>query len=114
MKKKFMIVAMILLVCFSLVACGKNSESPYVGTWKGVKVGYGGVEMSIEELFGAEIIIELKDDGTCSVDFAGDKGSGNWTETEDGFSIEGEMDFKVEGNTGTADYDGATLTIEKQ
>lgn len=40
--------------------------------------------------------------------------SGKWSETEDGFSIEDELDFKVDGDKATLDYSGVIITLEKQ
>ena len=37
-----------------------------------------------------------------------------WTETEGGFCVDDEIDFEVDGDTALADYDGVTITLEKQ
>lgn len=62
MRKKIMIAAAILVMCFAFVSCGKSmADSPYVGTWKAVNASYSGIEMSVESIIGGEMTFELKD-----------------------------------------------------
>lgn len=115
MKKKIMIAVAVLVMCFAFVSCGKSmADSPYVGTWKATSASYSGIEMSVKSILGGEMTFELKDTGKCTLSVAGEERSGKWTETEDGFNVEDEFDFKVDGNTGTMDYSGVTITVEKQ
>ena len=108
MRKKIMIAAAILVMCFAFVSCGKSmADSPYVGTWKAVNASYSGIEMSVESIIGGEMTFELKDNGKCVLNVAGE-------ENEDGFNVEDEFDFKVDGDKATMDYSGVTITLEKQ
>ena len=70
--------------------------------------------MSVESIIGGEMTFELKDNGKCILNIAGEEESGKWSETEDGFSIEDELDFKVDGDKATLDYSGVIITLEKQ
>lgn len=115
MKKKITIVTMILVLCFAFVSCGKSmADSPYLGTWKATSASYSGISMSVESILGGEMTFELKDTGKCSLTIAGENHSGSWSETENGFNVEDEFDFTVDGDTATLDYDGVTITLERQ
>lgn len=108
MRKKIMIAAAILVMCFAFVSCGKSmADSPYVGTWKAVNASYSGIEMSVESIIGGEMTFELKDNGKCVLNVAGEEESGKWSE-------EDQFDFKVDGDKATMDYSGVTITLEKQ
>lgn len=115
MKKKIMIVMLIMVMCFAFLACGKDAkDSPYVGTWKAVSASFSGIEMSVEEVMGGEMIFEVKDNGKCTLNLAGEEETAKWTEIEGGFSVDDEISFKVDGNMALAEYDGITITLEKQ
>ena len=88
MRKKIMIAAAILVMCFAFVSCGKS--------------------------IGGEMTFELKDNGKCVLNVAGEEESGKWSENEDGFNVEDQFDFKVDGDKATMDYSGVTITLEKQ
>ena len=92
-----------------------------VGTWKAVNASYSGIEMSVESIIGGEMTFELKDNGKCVLNVAGEEESGKWSENEDGFNVEDQFDFKVDGDKATmdrtrrGDYNpGKTVTLEKQ
>ncbi len=113
--KKLTIIVLSLIMIFSLASCGKNmKDSPYVGTWKATTASYSGIEMSVENLLGGEMTFELKDNGKCTMNIAGEKASGKWSETDNGFNVENEFDFKVDGEKATVDYSGVTISLEKQ
>ena len=115
MKKKILVAITILILCVAFVSCGQDmADSPHVGTWKGVDASYSGISMSVESIIGGEMTFELKDDGKCILNIAGAEESGKWSETEDGFSIEDELDFKVDGDKATLDSSGVIITLEKQ
>ena len=56
----------------------------------------------------------MKDNGKCVLNVAGEEESGKWSENEDGFNVEDQFDFKVDGDKATMDYSGVTITLEKQ
>lgn len=115
MKKKIMIAVAVLVMCFALLSCGKSmADSPHVGTWKAVSASYSGMSMSVDSILGGEMTFELKDDGQCVLNIAGEEESAEWTETAEGFNVDDELDFKVDGSTATVDYSGVTITLEKQ
>lgn len=89
------------------------ADSPYVGTWKAVNASYSGIEMSVESIIGGEMTFELKDNGKCVLNVAGEEESGKWSENEDGFNVEDQFDFKVDGDKATMDYSGVTITLGK-
>ena len=70
--------------------------------------------MSVESVIGGEMTFELKADGKCILNVAGEEDSAEWTETEEGFKVDDEVTFKVDGNTATMDYSGVTITLEKE
>ena len=115
MKKKIMIALAVLVMSFAFVSCGKSmADSPYLGTWKAVSASYSGMDMSVESILGGEMTFELKDNGKCVLNVAGDEETGKWSENEDGFNVEDQFDFKVDGDVATMDYSGVTITLEKQ
>ena len=115
MKKKITIAAAILVLCFAFVSCGKSmADSPYLGTWKATSASYSGITMAVESILGGEMVFELKDTGKCELTIADESHSGSWTETEDGFNVEDEFDFIVDGDTATLDYEDIIITLERQ
>ena len=72
------------------------------------------MDMSVESILGGEMTFELKDNGKCVLNVAGDEETGKWSENEDGFNVEDQFDFKVDGDVATMDYSGVTITLEKQ
>lgn len=119
MKKMLKGISMMLIVMlfmFNLTACGgaDYSDSPYVGTWKGVSAEYSGFEMGIEEILGGEFTVTLNDNGKCTLSIAGEEESGKWKETENGFNLVDEFDFTVDGGTAVLDYDGVAMYFEQQ
>lgn len=116
MKKKLITMLTVVAMCFTFVSCGGGSsdESPYVGIWKATNASYAGLEMSVEEALGGEMIFEVKADGECTVEFAGQKESAGWVETDEGFIVDDEVEFKVDGDKATVDFEGVLLDLEKQ
>ncbi len=113
--KKITVLVLSLVLVFAMVSCGKNmKDSPYVGTWKATTASYSGFDMSVESILGGEMTIELKDDGKCTLSIADEEESGKWSETEDGFKMADEYEFKVDKDVATMDYSGVTITLKKQ
>lgn len=119
MKKMLKGIAMLLVVMMLMVgltACGgaDYSDSPYLGTWKGVSAEYAGLEMGIADILGGEFDVTLEANGKCTLSIAGDEEKGKWTETENGFNLVDEFDFTVDGETAVLDYDGVAMYFEHQ
>lgn len=86
---KKLITLLCALSMFLLAACGKDmSNSKYVGTWVGTTVEYGGMELSIEDIYG-KFEVELDAKGKATVTTADDSKSGKWDESETGVSLDG-------------------------
>ena len=91
MKKKVLAVVLILTMCFIFASCGKDAkESPYVGTWKAINASFAGVEMSVEEVMGGEMLFELKDNGKCTLTLADEKEIIVYSPTEMKWEAKGE------------------------
>lgn len=115
LKRMAMLLTMVILVC-NLVACGgdKYADSPYVGTWKGTTAEYSGLEMNVADIMGGEFDFILEANGKCTVSIAGDTEKGSWEPTDNGFSVEDEFVFIVDGSSAVLDYDGVTMNFEKE
>ena len=114
MKKVLAITFCLFLAVCALTGCGTDmSDSPYLGTWSATTAEMSGFELSVEEIFG-NFDITLNDNGKCDVDISGEKDSGSWSQTENGFSIEDEMEFVVDGDTAVLEYEGMNLYFERQ
>lgn len=115
MKKKFAIVACLIIGAFCLAGCGTDmSDSKYLGTWTAISAESSGMEMSVESIIGGEMVFVLKDNGTCTLTIAGDETSGTWEETENGFKVEDEFDFIVDDDVALVEYEGVDLYFVKK
>ena len=115
MLKKFSILMVALLMSIGLAACGgaDMSDSPYLGTWSASTAEYSGIEMAVDSIIGGEFTVTLEKVGGCTVSISGEEDSGKWTETENGFNVEDEFDFTVDGDTAVLDYEGITLYFQR-
>ncbi|MCF2554586.1 hypothetical protein [Faecalicatena contorta] len=115
MKKKVSIFLVCMMAAmFLLTACGKDmSDSKYVGTWVGTTAEYEGMELSVEELFG-EFSITLEADGTAKGTMDGEEESGKWEETDNGVSLDGEMELIADGEKLTYEEEGVIIYFEKK
>ncbi|MBQ0059364.1 MAG: hypothetical protein KBS83_05340 [Lachnospiraceae bacterium] len=115
MKKKSLALIAILILCFIMTACGKAkyADNPCVGTWTATTADYSdyNISVEIEELFPGGFIFVLEDTGKCTVKVSGDEESGKWSPTDNGFNVEGEFDFVVDGSNATLDYDGIVINF---
>lgn len=114
--KKLAVVMAAMVMVLAFTACGGEdmSSSPYLGKWVAETAEYSGIEMSVEDIFGSEVSFTLEDDGTCTAVIDGEEESGKWTETDQGFNVEDEFDFVVDGDNASLDYDGVTLNLVRQ
>ncbi len=56
-----------------------DSEDPNLGTYVGTTAEMFGVTTDVSEILGGPLVVELKEDGECTVALGGTKGSGTWT-----------------------------------
>ena len=89
---------------------GKDmSGSEYLGKWKATKAEYAGIEVGVDTVFD-EFHFTLQDNGKVKLNVNGDETTGKWDETENGISIEDEMEFqKLDDNTLTYEVSGVTV-----
>ena len=115
LKKMSCVILSMVLCILCLTACGGKdmSDSKYVGTWTGTKAEYAGFEMSVEELFG-DFTLTLQEDGKAVVFVDGEEEKGNWDETEQGVSLDGEMEFIADGDALTYETEGVIVYFEKK
>ena len=87
MRKKLAVLIAVITAAMMLFGCGGKdmSGSEYLGKWKATKAEYAGIEVGVET-------------------------TGKWDETENGISIEDEMEFqKLDDNTLTYEVSGVTV-----
>ncbi|MDO4519260.1 MAG: hypothetical protein Q4B47_03025 [Eubacteriales bacterium] len=108
------LLACLMIAVIMLSGCGKDySNSPYVGTWKGVSASTAGMELSIEEYFGS-FILTFDAKGKASVEMNGETQSGKWDESENGVLVDKELNFVNDGGKLVYEQDNVTVTFEKQ
>ena len=81
-----------LVMVFSLAACGGGGESstdPNAGKYTAVTAEALGLEMEVSDLFGDGFIIELKDNGKCTLLVDGESANGKWTLDGSAFTVNG-------------------------
>ena len=113
--KSMALFLVVVIMMMGLTACGEDmSDSPYVGTWSATTAEYSGIEMGVAEILGGEFDLTLTEKGKATVNIAGEEDSGKWEESANGFLIDGELEFVMEGNVAVLDYDGVILKFEQQ
>ena len=121
MKKAISILCILSLLCIMLAACSSGGgeispDSPYIGTWKAVKVALNGEETPIDEVLEEEMIIVFDQDGKITVTSGDGESSGTWSETKDGAKSTGDvkMSFTMEDEYLTTKLLGVMFYLEKQ
>lgn len=126
MKKIRAIMTCLLSVflCVILVGCSSEKEnkdvsnSQYVGTWKVVKIEAMGKEATAEEVFGGDYIMELKNDGTYTIQSGPNTDEGTWTETASGPKVYADGTkgavYKVKDGIMEIDMVIAKVQLQKQ
>jgi len=113
--KKLAVLLAVLILAVQVVACGPDySDSPYLGTWTGITAEYLGLEMGVEQILGGAFTFTLESNGKCTLEIAGDKTSGKWSEIEGGFNLADEFDFFMKDGVAILDYDGVTMRFEQE
>ncbi len=59
------------------------------------------------------MIFDLDASGNCDLKIGDETTSGSWEETDDGFIVEDEYEFVVDGKEATMEYSGVTFTFEQ-
>lgn len=120
MKKRVLTLLLALAMIVSLAACGGGGSSA-AGTYKLTEMNAGGISMDLEELASTagvdmSILLELKMDGTFSLDMGGQDMSG----LTDGVSLAGtwkasgsDLIFTMDGEDLTVPFDGKTIVMEQ-
>lgn len=113
---KFLAVLMVLSITMGLAACSGGKQSKYVGEWKATSASAGETQLDFATM-GFEMTMSLKADGTVSVNFAGETGTGKWEETDTGIKITEEdqsIEAKSVGDKLEIVESGVTMSFEKQ
>ena len=112
MKNKIPVLLMVLVLIFSLAACGNE----YVGTYKctNVSMEVEGETTSLDaaEVFDEDIVITLKDDGNAKVNLAGEEVEGTWKTNGKEFTLtveKNESKGTIKEDTITVDFFGTGL-----
>ena len=132
--RKAIAIFVAIIMSVSLCACGnaetettadKYSGSKYLGTWELTGYLTDGAEFPLGEHEATKLTLNA--DGTfvdLSEAAVGEDGDdwhevtteGTWEETEDGFITKDDiftMEYKVDGDTASADYESTTLIRKK-
>lgn len=108
---------LVLSAAVFFTACGDEyADSEYVGKWKCTSGSASGYTIDVEKTLG-KFEIELKADGTAEANILGEKSSGEWEPSDDGFSLkdnDNTLDFTKDGNNVKIDYQSVTMIFEKQ
>lgn len=110
-KKLLLIICCVALGICCLTGCGGTdmSGSPYLGTWTATTVEYAGIELGVADTLGGDWIFVLNDDGSTDMTISGETESGDWAETEGGFSVEDTFFFTVDGDNAVMEYEGMNI-----
>lgn len=97
--KKFAVIAMmacIAALCLALIGCGGNNKANFVGDWTLESMSDSSMTITGDQLksFGLEITMNVKDDGTGSLNLMGETMNFNWEAKS-----ATEMSIKSEGTT---------------
>ena len=111
----FSVALVISMLALVLTGCGKDlSNSPYVGKWSATTASMSGssVTVDVNKVFG-EFSFDLQKDGKCTAVLAGEKQTGSWDETDNGFAIDKDIKVVGNGDTGSLGYQGITISFKK-
>ncbi len=99
-----------------LVGCSSNkyADSKYLGEWKATSASASGISISVESAIGGEMVFNLEASGKCVLTIAGDDSRGKWEETDNGFTVEDEYKFEVDGDHATMETGGVTFEFERK
>jgi len=120
MKRVVVSLMLVVVMAASLVACGSKSDS-IVGTYKMTKVSMSGLEVSVDEYLkgigqtDGSVLMEVKEDGTYTVDMAGSTDGGTWEETDGKITMDG-LEVTLDGKILTMIEPSSQLsmTFERQ
>ena len=120
MKRNVMIImAAVLVICSALcfTACGDEyADSEFVGKWECTTGEANGIKIDAGQLMGG-FELELKADSIAEATLAGEKSSGEWEPSDNGFKLkqeEKELEFVKKGEDVVIDYENVRLTFEKK
>ena len=100
MRKKLAVLIAVITAAMMLFGCGGKDMSGSE---------YAGIEVGVDTVFD-EFHFTLQDNGKVKLNVNGDETTGKWDETENGISIEDEMEFqKLDDNTLTYEVSGVTV-----
>ncbi len=116
--------ALALLLGATLTGCGGGggdsvSGDAFVGQWTGVEMTIDGETMNLADYadFGLEATMEIKQDGTISVDMLGEVSTGTWKAKDAStvtITLENDpLDCKVANNRLTMADGDASIVFEK-
>ena len=108
--KKLLIVMLALAMVFALAACGEgggsSSADPNLGVYTATSIDMYGVTTDFSELGEGDMTLELKAGGKGVADFAGSKGSFDWTLNGD------ELSIKIEGTEPVGTLKDGVIVID--
>ena len=84
--KKTLTVLLVLVLLFSLCACGE--DDPNAGLYTCTKIETSGMTMGVEDVFPKGVTLELKNGGRGILDVEGDSGTIRWAMDGDKFIME--------------------------
>lgn len=117
--KKITAMLTVFFLVFSITACGGKKVAPEVGKYKAISVEEGGTKIEGETLesLGMDVTLELKEDGTGTMNFGGEEGPVEWKDGKIIDKSSGEttkIKYILKDNTITLSEDTMSIVLEKQ
>ena len=104
--KKIIALLLVLLMMFSLAACGGTEEDPNAGVYQAVSATALGMTLAIEDVYPEGGFIELKSGGKGTVSLGADQFNVKW-------SLEGEeLTVSVAGEPSVGSLKDGTISID--
>ena len=106
MKKLVSIMMALMVVCLAAGALAAVEAADVLGTWYAVSAEQDGASIDLG-MMGMSMTLELKEDGTLTLDNNGEANKGTWTLTETGFDLKDDS-----GNGGPVTLADGKLRME--
>ena len=117
--RKLICILLVVLMTAALYACGSSEPDPNAGVYKGTSAEMNGLAIGLQDLFGDDFSIELKNGGKAAFNYEGKSYSMKWTLEGTTFHAKGggaELDGTLADGVMTLENvldSGVTITLER-